>query len=85
MELFCLLTGHGDLHEAMFGHPQPGPPGPPGQKGEPGLPGVTDWSTDAIDYSGVALKVTDYIKCKRHWGFRKTRMHIFYISCTKQL
>lgn len=49
----------------MFGLPGlPGPPGPPGHKGEPGVPGSRDWNLDTIDYSNMAIKVTDYIKCK---------------------
>lgn len=52
---------------SMFGLPgPPGPPGPPGHKGEPGTPGTREWSLDSGDYSSMAVKVTDYIKCKRH-------------------
>lgn len=48
----------------MFRLPgKPGPPGPPGHKGEPGVPGSRDWNPDAIEYSNMAVKVTDYIKC----------------------
>lgn len=49
----------------MFGLPgPPGPPGPPGHKGEPGVPGARVWSPDTGDYSSMAVKVTDYIKCR---------------------
>ncbi len=49
----------------MFGLPgPPGPPGPPGHKGEPGVPGARDWNLDTGDYSSMAVKVTDYIKCR---------------------
>lgn len=51
----------------------PGPPGPPGQKGERGEPGLSYQNprsqyrygteiTEPVDYSNVAIKVTDYIK-----------------------
>lgn len=49
----------------MFGLPgPPGPPGSPGHKGEPGVPGASDWNRDTGDYSNMAVRVTDYIKCK---------------------
>jgi len=51
----------------------PGPPGPPGQKGERGDPGHSYQNarsqqrfgteiSEPVDYSNVAIKVTDYIK-----------------------
>lgn len=54
-------------------HSAPGPPGPPGQKGERGEPGHSYQNarsqyrygtdiTEPVDYSNVAIKVTDYIK-----------------------
>lgn len=49
----------------MFGQPgPPGPPGPPGDKGEPGVPSGRHWNLDSADYSNMAGKVTDYIKCR---------------------
>lgn len=60
--MLCFPPGD-DASAAMFGIPgPPGPPGPPGHKGEPGLPD---------DYSSMALKVTDYIKCR--WPSRFTK------------
>ena len=50
---------------AMFGLPgMPGPPGPSGHKGEPGVPGTGARSLDTADYSNMAVRVTDYIKCR---------------------
>lgn len=50
---------------AMFGLPgPPGPPGPPGDKGEPGVPSSRSWGLGNEDYSNMAGKVTDYIKCR---------------------
>lgn len=51
---------------AMFGIPgPPGPPGLPGQKGEPGVSDrSTDWTQNSRDFSSVATRVTDYIKCR---------------------
>lgn len=50
---------------AMFGLPgPPGPPGPAGHKGEPGLTGASDWNPDTKEYTNMAVKVTDYIKCR---------------------
>lgn len=47
-----------DSRAAMFGLPGlSAPPGPPGHKAEPG---------DTEDYSNMAIRVTDYIKCKSH-------------------
>lgn len=47
---------------AIFGLPgPPGPPGPPGHKGEPG---VSNKNLDNGDYSSMAVRVTDYIKCR---------------------
>lgn len=54
-------------------HGPPGPPGLPGQKGERGEPGHSYHNarsqhrygseiSEPLDYSNVALKVTDYIK-----------------------
>ncbi|CAM4726837.1 unnamed protein product [Leuciscus chuanchicus] len=54
-------------------HSSPGPPGPPGQKGERGDPGHSYQNarsqhrfgteiSEPVDYSNVAIKVTDYIK-----------------------
>lgn len=40
----------------------PGPPGPQGPKGEPGS--LTDWTQNSRDFSSMAMRVTDYIKCK---------------------
>lgn len=58
----CFCSGD-DSSAAMFGFPGlPGPPGPPGHMGEPGLPG---------DDSNIALKVTDYIKCRWQSHFIK--------------
>lgn len=49
----------------MFGLPgPPGPPGPPGHKGEPGVLSTRDWNLDPADYANMAVKVTDYIKCR---------------------
>lgn len=49
----------------MFGLPgPPGPPGPPGDKGEPGVPSSRSWRLGTEDYSNMAGKVTDYIKCR---------------------
>ncbi len=56
-----------------YGHGPPGPPGPPGHKGERGEAGHSYHSariqsrhdseiSEPVDYSNVALKVTDYIK-----------------------
>ena len=53
------------MNGAMFGPPGlPGPPGPAGHKGEPGVPGTKDWDSDSVDFFSVAVKVTDYIKCR---------------------
>lgn len=50
---------------AMFGLPgPPGPPGPAGHKGEPGLTSASDWNPDTKEYTNMAVKVTDYIKCR---------------------
>lgn len=57
----------------MFGLPGlPGPPGPPGHKGEPGVPGSRDWNLDNTDYSNMAVKVMDYIKCRRQESHSQT-------------
>lgn len=50
----------------MFGIP--GPPGPQGPKGEPGISGSTDWTQNSRDFSSMAMRVTDYIKCKCRVG-----------------
>ncbi|KAA0717944.1 hypothetical protein E1301_Tti001462 [Triplophysa tibetana] len=59
--------------DAVRRYALPGPPGPTGQKGERGEPGLNyqngrsqyrfgTETGEALDYSNVALKVTDYIK-----------------------
>lgn len=66
-----ILQSSPDDHSrgAMFGLPgPPGPPGPPGDKGEPGVPSSRLWGLGTEDYSNMAGKVTDYIKC-RWWGY----------------
>lgn len=66
MKSYYVVLSPGDaVRGAMFGLPgPPGPPGPPGHKGEPGVPGTRDQSPDTGDYSSMAVRVTDYIKCK---------------------
>lgn len=70
-------------------HGQPGPPGPPGQKGERGEAGHSYHSgrrnygfgsdiSEPVDYSNVALKVTDYIKSE-YSIFQLLRMCQSYI------
>lgn len=62
---YIVLSPGSGSRGAMFGLPgPPGPPGPPGHKGEPGVPGARDWNVDTGDYSSMAVKVTDYIKCR---------------------
>lgn len=64
--LSFLFESSGDATtQPMFGQPgPPGPPGPRGDKGEPGVPSDGHWSLDSEDYSNMAGKVTDYIKCR---------------------
>lgn len=53
----------------MFGIPgSQGPPGPQGKKGEPGLLSSRDWNPNTGDYSLMAVKVTDYLKCRFSGG-----------------
>lgn len=62
-----VLSPGGAVRGAMLGHPGlPGPPGPPGHKGEPGASGAGAgaWNLDSADYSTMAVRVTDYIKCR---------------------
>lgn len=68
---FHVLASSGDVStQPMFGQPgPPGSPGPPGDKGEPGVPSGRHWSLDSEDYSNMAGKVTDYIKCG-WWGYQ---------------
>lgn len=64
--MLCYVLSPGDgVRGSMFGLPgAPGPPGPPGHKGEPGVPGAINWNLDTGDYSNMAVRVTDYIKCR---------------------
>lgn len=60
-----MLSPDDGVRGAMFGLPgPPGPPGPPGHKGEPGVPSAGEWNPASGDYSNMALRVTDYIKCR---------------------
>lgn len=59
---YVILSPDDGVRGGMFG--LPGPPGPPGHKGEPGAPGTRDWNLDTGDYSSMAVRVTDYIKCR---------------------
>lgn len=62
---YVLLSPGDNSRAAMFGLPgPPGPPGPPGHKGEPGLNSASDWNPDTKEYINMAVKVTDYIKCR---------------------
>ena len=73
MNPYYIALSPGDgVRRTMFGLPgPPGPPGPPGHKGDPGIPGARDWNLDTGDYSSMAVRVTDYIKCK--WQLVKSR------------
>lgn len=76
-QIVLSLPGDG-TRGGMFGPPgPPGPPGPQGHKGEQGSSGyghafdhrtsegrrLAETETET-DYSNIAVRVTDYIKCK---------------------
>lgn len=61
-----LFSSPGDSsRRTMVGIPgPPGAPGLPGPKGEPGVSGYTDWNQNSRDFSSMATRVTDYIRCR---------------------
>lgn len=64
-ELYLFHSLGDNSRGAMFGIPgPPGPPGLPGPKGESGVTGFTDWTQNSREFSSMATRVTDYIKCR---------------------
>lgn len=85
IQFLLVLFPPGDASRAaMFGLPgPPGPPGPQGHKGDPGPPGSGAWMVPSGDVSHMAVRVSNYITCKKRRLCSRRFMKISPTHCTQ--